>query len=86
MTTGRTPVACLVFGHRLRFSAHGRDMTWECARGCGEIGIKQYATCHEAEMFAAAFDREDSQDLGRRAPFLGLFPLRLWRKLRQHND
>jgi hypothetical protein len=35
-----------------------------------------------ATQFACAFDKEDSDDVGRRAPFLGMFPLRIWRKLR----
>jgi hypothetical protein len=31
---------------------------------------------------SGALDREDHDDLGRRAPFVGLFPLRLWRRWR----
>ena len=57
-------------------------MTWRCQRGCGAAGSKAYPTAQEARRFAAAFDREDRDDLGRRAPLFGLFPLRLWRRLR----
>ncbi|HET9841277.1 MAG TPA: hypothetical protein VFQ01_04655 [Nocardioides sp.] len=57
-------------------------MVWECERGCGQLGSKQYATSEEAIRFAAAFNRKDSDDLGRRAPLIGLFPLRVWRRLR----
>ena len=53
-------------------------MRWACERGCGAGGSKEYATVAEAARYAAAFDREDRQDLGRRAP-LGLLPLRLIR-------
>jgi hypothetical protein len=45
-------------------------------------GQKAYPTATQARRFAAEFDREDRDDLGRRAPFVGLFPLRLWRRWR----
>jgi hypothetical protein len=32
--------------------------------------------------YSMAFDREDRHDVGRRAPLVGLFPLRLYRSLR----
>ena len=57
-------------------------MRWSCERGCGAGGAKEYATAAEAEQYAAAFDREDRGEVGRRAPFLGMFPLRLWWNLR----
>jgi hypothetical protein len=76
-------LGCKVFGHRYRFSAHGNLMVWECARGCGAGGSKEYPTPGEASQYASAFDREDSSDLGKRAPFLGMFPLRIWRALRR---
>ncbi|MCW2755391.1 MAG: hypothetical protein JWQ32_2802 [Marmoricola sp.] len=57
-------------------------MVWECERGCGAMGTKTYPTAEEAGRFAAAFNRRDTDDLGRRAPLLGLFPLRLWHRLR----
>ncbi len=58
-------------------------MTWECERGCGFGGQKEYATAEDAARFARAFDKRDSSDLGRRAPLIGLFPLRLWRWFKQ---
>jgi hypothetical protein len=75
-------LACRVLGHRPRFTAEGAVMRWTCARGCGQGGEKTYATAADAERYAAAFDRQDREDLGRRAPLVGLLPLRLWRALR----
>ena len=43
---------------------------------------KSPASAEEAARFASAFDREDRDEIGRRAPFLGMFPLRMWRRLR----
>jgi hypothetical protein len=57
-------------------------MRWDCARGCGAGGEKGYPTAAEATRFARAFDREDRQELGRRAPLVGLFPLRFMHALR----
>jgi len=57
-------------------------MRWECNRGCGATGCKTYATAAEARRYASVFDREDRDDLGRRAPLIGLLPLRLWRLVR----
>jgi hypothetical protein len=74
---------CRTLGHRYRFAASGTEMRWACARCDHEGGIKQYATPDEARRYAAAFDREDRQDLGRRAPLFGLLPLRLARLLRR---
>jgi hypothetical protein len=73
---------CSVLGHRFRFESDGPVMRWSCARGCGAGGEKRYATTEDAARYARAFDREDRDDLGRRAPLIGLFPLRLWRALR----
>lgn len=56
-------------------------MRWHCARGCGTEGSKTCATAEDAARYARAFDREDPEDLGRRAP-LGLFPLRMLRAWR----
>jgi hypothetical protein len=75
-------LACRVFGHRYRFQAEGTTMRWTCQRGCGAGGEKEYATADEAARYAAAFDREDRDEVGRRAPFLGMFPLRMWWTLR----
>lgn len=57
-------------------------MRWACQRGCGAGGEKRYRSADEARRYATAFDHEDRQDLGRRAPLFGLFPLRLARGLR----
>lgn len=76
-------IACRVLGHRYRFSAEGRTMRWECERGCGARGEKAYATDAEARRYAQALDREDRADLGRRAPLIGLLPLRVWRWARR---
>jgi hypothetical protein len=76
-------VACRVFGHDPTFSADGRTMRWQCAR-CGEArGAKDYATEADARRFAAAFNKRDTEDMGKRAPLLGLLPLRLWRMARR---
>jgi hypothetical protein len=76
-------LGCRVFGHRYRFEADGTTMRWTCERGCGAGGSKEYATPEDAALFAAAFDVEDRSELGRRAPLLGMFPLRLWWTLRR---
>jgi hypothetical protein len=78
-----TPVlACQLLGHRYRFRAEGATMAWACER-CGAAGgEKEYGSAEEAARFAAAFDREDRADLGRRAPLVGLLPLRVWRAWR----
>jgi hypothetical protein len=74
---------CAILGHRFRFSADGATMLWLCQRGCGAGGRKTYPDAAAAARYAAAFDREDSADLGRRAPPLALFPLRIARLLRR---
>jgi len=79
-------LACRVLGHRYRFRTEGATMRWECERGCGAGGAKEYATAGDAARYASAFDREDSAELGRRAPFLGMFPLRLWWHLRRRAE
>lgn len=58
-------------------------MTWTCARRCDAGGSKRYPTAADASRYAAAFDREDREDLGRRAPLIGLLPLRIARLVRQ---
>jgi hypothetical protein len=64
------PLACRVFGHRYRFAADGATMRWTCER-CGTLGgEKAYESPGDAERFARAFDREDRDDLGRRAPLI----------------
>ncbi|EID08785.1 DUF1660 family phage protein [Mycolicibacterium phlei] len=82
MTAPKT-LACKVFGHDPTFEAHEATMRWACAR-CGQArGEKRYPTAAEAQRYAAAFNKRDSADLGKRAPLLGLLPLRLWRALRR---
>ena len=76
-------LACRVLGHRYRFSAEATTMRWTCQRGCGAGGQKLYPTPAAASGYAAAFDREDRDQLGRRAPLIGLLPLRIWRALRR---
>jgi len=55
-------------------------MRWECERGCGAGGAKRYKSAGDAGIYARAFDREDRDDLGRRAPLFGLFPLRIFHR------
>ncbi len=76
-------LGCRVFGHRYRFRAEGAELIWLCQRECGAGGRKTYATSADADRYAREFDREDRQDLGRRAPLVGLLPLRLWQALRR---
>jgi hypothetical protein len=52
-------------------------MRWACERGCGAGGEKTYASSADAARYAQAFDCEDRRDLGRRAPLVGLLPLRI---------
>jgi hypothetical protein len=74
---------CRLLGHRFRFSSDGDVMRWRCQRGCGAGGTKQYATTEDAHRYSRAFDREDREDLGRRAPLIGLLPLRLARAMQR---
>ena len=73
---------CRVFDHRFRFTADGEVLRWTCSRGCGAGGEKHYSSPEEATRYAAAFDRDDRAELGRRAP-LGLLPLWLARAVRR---
>ena len=57
-------------------------MRWRCERGCGAAGSKDYPTAADAQRYAAGLDREDCEDLGRRAPLIAGLPLRLMRALR----
>lgn len=75
-------MGCRVFGHRYRFTADGPVLRWSCQRGCGAGGAKTYGTAADARRYALTFDREDRDDLGHRAPLLGMFPLRIWHRLR----
>lgn len=84
-TTSRSqsPLACLIFGHDYSFSANGATMTWQCSRDCGDGGSKTYSDPDRAARYVEVFNRRDTEDLGRRAPLIGLLPLRLWRRLRR---
>ncbi len=74
---------CSVIGHRYRFCSVGERLEWTCERGCGTGGSKTYASPELAERYARAFDREDRHEIGRRAPLLGMFPLRIAYALRR---
>lgn len=58
-------------------------MMWDCGRCDVPGGIKEYGSAEQARRYAAVLDREDRDDLGRRAPLLGMFPLRIARYLRR---
>jgi hypothetical protein len=70
--------SCRLLGHRFRFWADDRTLRWMCER-CGESHEKHYPTAEQAQRYARAFDREDREDVGKRAPLVGLFPLRMAR-------
>jgi hypothetical protein len=74
---------CSLLGHRFRFTSEGNTLRWACARGCGAGGEKRYPAAADAARYAREFDREDRQQLGRRAPLVGLFPLRILHALRE---
>lgn len=73
---------CSIFGHDMSFTTDGPRMDWTCRRGCNAGGSKLYASAGDATRFAAAFDRRPNENIGRRAPLIGLFPLRMWHRLR----
>jgi hypothetical protein len=72
-------IACRILGHRPRFWADGEFMRWDCERECGFGGEKRYESAAEAQRYAQALDRRDSDDLGKR-PTLSLLPLWLGRR------
>ena len=72
-------VFCRLMGHRLEFWTEGETMRWECERGCGFGGRKAYGSAADAQRYARAFNRRDSDDLGKR-PTLSLLPLWLGRR------
>jgi hypothetical protein len=76
-------VACTLLGHRYRFRAEGATMRWSCARCGADGGAKEYASAEEATRYARGLDREDREDIGRRAPLIAGLPLRLWRMFRR---
>jgi hypothetical protein len=72
-------LACRLIGHRFEFWAEGETMRWQCERGCGSGGQKAYESPVDAQRYARAFNRRDSDDLGKR-PTLSLLPLWLGRR------
>jgi hypothetical protein len=77
-------LACRVLGHRTAFAADGRVLRWACERDCGTTGHKTYPSAADATRYATAFNRRDSDAIGKRAPLIGLLPLRLWRLVRRN--
>lgn len=77
---------CRLLGHRFRFSSVDEVMAWRCLRDCGANGRKGYESAERAAVYANAFNREDRASLGNRAPLVGLFPLRLYRVLRDRRQ
>ena len=72
-STGGGGLTCRILGHRYRFWHVGAELRWRCERECGAEGSKEYATPEDAARYAAAFDREDGDDTGRRASLSMLF-------------
>lgn len=58
-------------------------MMWDCGRCDHPGGMKDYGSAATAQRYATALDKEDRDELGRRAPLLGMFPLRIARYLRR---
>ena len=75
--------ACRVLGHQPTFRAEGPTMRWACERCGRSSGAKEYGSAAEAVRYAAAFNKRDAADIGKRAPLIGLLPLRIWRRLRR---
>jgi hypothetical protein len=75
-------LGCRIFGHQNVFRAEGRTMRWTCEWCGGAAGAKDYGSSAEALRYAAAFNKRDTADLGKRAPLIGLLPLRVWRRPR----
>jgi hypothetical protein len=78
-------LSCRVLGHKVLFRAEGSRMLWECERGCGLQGSKEYANAAAANRYARAFNRRDSKSVGTR-PTLSTMPLWLLRRLRRRGD
>ena len=71
-------LACRILGHRFRFRAEGPSMLWECVRGCGAGGSKEYATSEDARRYALGLERDAVADRG--PPLIAALPLRLLRR------
>ncbi len=80
---GRGAGACRLLGHKFVFRAEADLMVWECSR-CGAWSSKRYPTSDEAARFAKVLNVRATDELGKRAPLVGLLPLRVWRRLRRH--
>jgi hypothetical protein len=59
-------------------------LRWACERDCGTTGHKTYPSAADATRYATAFNRRDSDAIGKRAPLIGVLPLRLWRLVRRN--
>ena len=79
-------IMCRILGHDPVFRTDGPTMLWKCRRGCGFNGAKTYDSAAAATRYVAAFNRRDKDDLGRRAPLIGLLPLRIWRHYRERRQ
>jgi hypothetical protein len=58
-------------------------MLWECTRGCGTSGSKQYATAEEARRYASGLERDSNPSGAGRIPLISTLPLRLLRRVRR---
>ncbi|MFL5846435.1 MAG: hypothetical protein ACJ762_17255 [Solirubrobacteraceae bacterium] len=74
-------LACRIKGHDIQFSTAGPTLRWACERGCGKAGEKVYASAADAQRYATAFNKKDS-DRAHRHPTLSTLPLWVVRKLR----
>lgn len=82
-TPQRHPIRCVLFGHDYDFRVDGSTMRWQCSRGCDAGGSKSYPSPQDAARYAKVFNHRSTDELGRRAPLIGLLPLRLWRRIRR---
>lgn len=72
---------CRLVGHQWTFWAEDQQMHWQCERGCpGTARSKTYPSAQDASRYAQVLNKRDVANIGERAPLLGMFPLRLWRK------
>jgi hypothetical protein len=71
-------LACRILGHRFRFRAEGPHMLWECVRGCGAVGSKEYGTAEDASRYALGLERDAAPDRG--PPLIAALPVRLLRR------
>jgi len=61
-------------------------MRWQCQRGCAAGGAKVYPSPAAARRYAAVLDKQDNDDIGRRAPILAMFPLRIWHAIHRRSQ